>query len=196
MPNKLHLAGDEEADRLLAENPFALLVGMLLDQQIPMEVAFSGPVKLQRRLGDVDPGQIAAMDTDELIAVFAEKPAVHRYPSSMAKRVQKLAESIAAGYDGDTTKLWTEGDPNGRQVFTRLKALPGFGDQKARIFLALLGKQFDLGAPGWREAAGSYGDDGAHMSIADVTDEDSLLKVRTYKKEQKAKAKAKADTSG
>lgn len=194
MPHTLHLAGDEDADRLLAENPFALLVGMLLDQQIPMEVAFSGPVKIKERLGDVDPGQIAAMDTDELIAVFAEKPAVHRFPSSMAKRVQKLAESIAADYDSDTTKLWTEGDPDGRQIFIRLKALPGFGDQKAKIFLALLGKQFDLDASGWREAAGSYGNDDVHMSIADVTDDESLLKVRTYKKEQKAKAKA--DTSG
>ncbi|WP_026534423.1 HhH-GPD-type base excision DNA repair protein [Arthrobacter sp. H14] len=190
MPHILHLAGDEDADRLLADNPFALLVGMLLDQQIPMEVAFSGPVKIKERLGDVDPGQIAAMDTDELVAVFAEKPAVHRFPSSMAKRVQKLAESIAADYDGDTTKLWTEGDPDGKQIFTRLKALPGFGDQKAKIFLALLGKQFDLDAAGWREAAGTYGNDDVHMSIADVTDEDSLLKVRTYKKEQKAKAKA------
>lgn len=190
MPHTLHLAGDEDADRLLAENPFALLVGMLLDQQIPMEVAFSGPVKIKERLGDVDPGQIAAMDTDELIAVFAEKPAVHRFPSSMAKRVQKLAESIATDYDGDTTKLWTKGHPDGKQIFTRLKALPGFGDQKAKIFLALLGKQFDLGAPGWREAAGAYGNDDVHMSIADVTDDDSLLKVRTYKKEQKAKAKA------
>lgn len=190
MPHTLHLAGDEDADRLLAENPFALLVGMLLDQQIPMEVAFSGPVKIKERLGDVDPGQIAAMDTDELIAVFAEKPAVHRFPSSMAKRVQKLAESIATDYDGDTTKLWTKSDPDGKQIFTRLKALPGFGDQKAKIFLALLGKQFDLGAPGWREAAGTYGNDDVHMSIADVTDDDSLLKVRTYKKEQKAKAKA------
>ncbi|GAB3529914.1 HhH-GPD-type base excision DNA repair protein [Arthrobacter monumenti] len=194
MPYTLHLAGDEAADRLLAENPFALLVGMLLDQQIPMEVAFSGPVKIKERLGDVDPGQIAAMDPDELIAVFAEKPAVHRFPSSMAKRVQNLAGSIAADYEGDTTKLWTEGDPDGKQILTRLKALPGFGDQKAKIFLALLGKQLDLDAAGWREAAGTYGNDDVHMSIADVTDDESLLKVRTYKKEQKAKAKA--DTSG
>lgn len=194
MPHTLHLAGDEDADRLLAENPFALLVGMLLDQQIPMEVAFSGPVKIKERLGDVDPGQIAAMDPAEFIAVFAEKPAVHRFPSSMAKRVQKLAESIATDYDGDATKLWTEGAPDGKKIFARLKALPGFGDQKARIFLALLGKQFDLDAAGWREAAGTYGNDDVHMSIADVTDEDSLLKVRTYKKEQKAKAKA--DTGG
>jgi uncharacterized HhH-GPD family protein len=193
MPNTLHLAGDEDADRLLADNPFALLVGMLLDQQIPMEVAFSGPAKVQERLGDVDPGQIAAMDTDELIAVFAEKPAVHRFPSSMAKRVQKLAEAIASDYDGVTSNLWTDGDPDGKQILKRLKALPGFGEQKAKIFLALLGKQFGLDVDGWREAAGAYGDDDAHMSIADVTDEESLLKVRTYKKEQKAKAKAAAN---
>ncbi len=192
MPHTLHLAGDEDADRLLADNPFALLVGMLLDQQIPMEVAFSGPVKLQQRLGDVDPGLIAAMDTDELIAVFAEKPAVHRFPSSMAKRVQKLAEAIASDHDGVARNLWTDGAPDGKQVLARLKALPGFGEQKAKIFLALLGKQFSLDAAGWREAAGAYGDDDAHMSIADVTDEDSLLRVRAYKKEQKAKAKGAA----
>lgn len=193
MPNTLHLAGDEDADRLLAENPFALLVGMLLDQQIPMEVAFSGPAKVQERLGDVDPGQIAAMDTDELIAVFAEKPAVHRFPSSMAKRVQKLAGAIASDYDGVTSNLWTDGDPDGKLILKRLKTLPGFGEQKARIFLALLGKQFGLHASGWREAAGAYGDDDAYMSIADVTDDESLLRVRTYKKEQKARAKAAAN---
>ncbi|WP_026821172.1 HhH-GPD-type base excision DNA repair protein [Arthrobacter castelli] len=190
MPHILHLAGDEDADRLLADNPFALLMGMLLDQQIPMEVAFSGPAKVNERLGDVDPGHIAAMDADELTAVFAEKPAVHRFPSSMAKRVHKLAEAIASDYDGVASRLWTDGDPDGKQILKRLKALPGFGEQKAKIFLALLGKQFGLDAAGWREAAGAYGDDDAHMSIADVTDEDTLLQVRAYKKEQKAKAKA------
>lgn len=192
MSSTLHLAGNENADRLLADNPFALLVGMLLDQQVPMEVAFSGPAKLQERLGDVDPGWIAAMDTDELIAVFGLKPAIHRFPSSMVTRVQKLAVAIAADYDGDARSLWTHGDPDGRNILARLKALPGFGEQKATIFLALLGKQFGLNAPGWKEAAGRYGGDDVHMSIADVTDEDSLLKVRAYKKAQKAKAKATA----
>ncbi|MGB7449726.1 MAG: HhH-GPD-type base excision DNA repair protein [Ornithinimicrobium sp.] len=190
MSTSLHLVGDPEADRLLSGNPFALLVGMMLDQQIPMEVAFAGPRKLAERLGGVEPAMIAMMDPEEFVAVCATPPAVHRFPASMGRRVHELATAVMKDYQGDTAGIWTCGEPDGRTVLKRLKALPGFGDQKARIFLALLGKQCDLQVAGWREAAGDYAQDGSHMSIADVVDEDSLTQVRLYKKEKKAAAKA------
>lgn len=188
MPS-LQLVQDPEADALLEANPFALLVGMLLDQQIPMEVAFAGPKKLADRLGDVEPVQIAEMDADAFAAVMSETPAVHRFPGSMAKRVQDLARVIVDEYDGSAAALWTAGDPDGREVLRRLKALPGFGDQKARIFLALLGKQYGVTPDGWRAAAGDYGKAGTHMSVADVVDAASLDEVRSYKKAAKARAK-------
>ncbi|MFX0539650.1 HhH-GPD-type base excision DNA repair protein [Ornithinimicrobium sp. Y1847] len=190
MTETLHLVGDPEADRILTEHPFALLTGMLLDQQIPMEVAFDGPRKIQERLGSIDPATIAQTDPEEFIALCAATPAVHRFPSSMGQRVHDLAAAVVEDWDGDTERIWTEGDPDGKEVLKRLKALPGFGDQKAKIFLALLGKQRGLDADGWRTAAGDYGKDGVHMSIADVTSADSLTKVRAYKKEKKAAAKA------
>ncbi|GAA5164766.1 HhH-GPD-type base excision DNA repair protein [Ornithinimicrobium tianjinense] len=190
MTDTLHLVGDPEADRILAEHPFALLTGMLLDQQIPMEVAFDGPRKIVERLGSVDPDRIAATDPDDFIALCATPPAVHRFPKSMGQRVHDLAGAVVRDYGGDTAAIWTQGDPDGKEILRRLKALPGFGDQKARIFLALLGKQRGLQAPGWREAAGDYGRDGARMSIADVTDAETLQQVRAYKKEKKAAAKA------
>jgi len=190
MTRTLHLVGDEKADALLGSEPFALLTGMLLDQQVPMEVAFSGPAKLLDRLGTVDPSAIAAMDPQEFLAAFAERPAVHRFPRAMAERVQALAAEVVARYGGRTEAIWTEGEPTGAEILRRLKQLPGFGDQKAKIFLALLGKQFDLPAPGWREAAGDYAADGCRRSIADVVDEQSLAEVRAFKKEMKAKAKA------
>jgi uncharacterized HhH-GPD family protein len=190
MTQTLHLVGEPEADRILSEQPFALLTGMLLDQQIPMEVAFDGPRKIVERLGSVDPGRIAATDPEEFIALCATPPAVHRFPRSMGQRVHDLAAAVVRDYDGDTTAIWTRGEPDGREVLRRLRALPGFGDQKARIFLALLGKQRGLEAAGWREAAGDYGRDGVHMSIADVTSSESLTQVRAYKKEKKAAAKA------
>lgn len=192
MSRELHLVGEPEADRLLSENPFALLTGMLLDQQIPMEVAFAGPRKIEERLGACDAEQIAAMDPDEFIAVCATPPAVHRFPKSMGQRVHDLATAIVRDYGGDTGSIWAIGHPDGATILTRLKALPGFGDQKARIFLALLGKQRGLSTPGWREAAGDYGSEGVHMSIADVVDAESLARVRAYKKEKKAAAKAAA----
>ncbi|HLS45041.1 MAG TPA: HhH-GPD-type base excision DNA repair protein [Ornithinicoccus sp.] len=188
----MHLAGETEADALLAENPFALLVGMLLDQQIPMEVAFAGPRKIADRLGDCDAKQIAAMDPEEFIAVCATPPAVHRFPKSMGQRIHDLASAIVRDYHGDTGSIWAVGHPDGATILQRLKALPGFGDQKARIFLALLGKQRGLSTPGWREAAGDYGAEGVHMSIADVVDDESLKQVRAYKQEKKAAAKAAA----
>jgi uncharacterized HhH-GPD family protein len=189
---KLQLVGDPAADELLEHNPFALLVGMMLDQQIPMEVAFAGPKKIADRVGGVDAREIADYDQDAFIALFSERPAVHRFPGSMAKRLQTLAQAIVDEYGGDAVGLWTTGDPDAAEVLRRLKALPGFGDQKARIFLALLGKQYGVTPTGWRAAAGDYGKAGTHMSVADVVDEGSLEKVRSYKKQAKAAAKAKA----
>ncbi|QGF23728.1 HhH-GPD-type base excision DNA repair protein [Raineyella fluvialis] len=190
MTRTLHLVGDEKADALLAGEPFALLTGMVLDQQVPMEVAFSGPAKIVDRLGTIDPAAIAAMDPEAVLAAFAERPAVHRFPRSMAQRVQALAAEIVASYGGRTEAIWTEGEPTGAEVLRRLKKLPGFGDQKARIFLALLGKQWGLQAPGWQEAAGDYAAEGCRRSIADVVDEQSLAEVRAFKKEMKARAKS------
>ena len=189
---KLQLVQDPVADELLESNPFALLVGMMLDQQIPMEVAFAGPQKLAERMGGVDAREIADYDPDAFVKLFSEKPAVHRFPGSMAKRLQTLAQTVVDEYDGDVVALWTAGDPDGPEVLRRLKALPGFGEQKAKIFLALLGKQYGVTPEGWRAAAGDYGKDGAHMSVADVVDQGSLEKVRSYKKAAKAAAKAGA----
>ena len=183
---RLQLTQDPVADTLLSEDPFALLVGMLLDQQIAMEVAFAGPKKIADRLGGLDARLIADADPERFAAVCAQTPAVHRFPGSMAKRVQDLAREIVERYHGDTAGLWTEGDPDGLEVLRRLKALPGFGEQKARIFLALLGKQYGVTPMGWRAAAGDYGRDGTHMSVADVVDKGSLDQVRAYKKKMKA----------
>ncbi|GIG21791.1 (Fe-S)-cluster assembly protein [Cellulomonas chitinilytica] len=186
----LWLTGDPSADRLLSEDPFALLVGMLLDQQVTMESAFAGPSKIADRMGGLDPGRIAAADPDEFVALCSTPPAVHRYPGSMAGRIQAVAAEVVGTYGGDVTRLWTDGVPDGATVLRRLKALPGFGDQKARIFLALLGKQAGVTPDGWREAAGAYGDVDARRSIADVTDPQSLAEVRATKQAAKAAAKA------
>ncbi|MGO3648920.1 HhH-GPD-type base excision DNA repair protein [Agrococcus casei] len=188
---ELHLSGDDAADRLLSDDSFALLTGMLLDQQIAMEVAFAGPAKIAERVGSVDPDVLAGFDAEKLKAVFAEKPAVHRYPGSMAGRVQQLAQAVVDEWDGRADAIWTSGSPDGREVLRRLKALPGFGDQKARIFLALLGKQLGFAGDGWREAAGPYGEEGARRSVADIVDRASLLEVRATKQAAKAAAKAK-----
>jgi uncharacterized HhH-GPD family protein len=189
---KLQLVQDPAADELLESNPFALLVGMMLDQQIPMEVAFAGPKKIADRMGGVDATQIAEYDPEKFIALCSERPAVHRFPGSMGKRLQTMAQAIVDDYDGNAAALWTAGDPDGGEVLRRLKALPGFGEQKAKIFVALLGKQYGVTPTGWREAAGDYGKAGTHMSVADVVDAGSLEKVRSYKKAAKAAAKAKA----
>ncbi|MGH1562413.1 HhH-GPD-type base excision DNA repair protein [Mumia sp. DW29H23] len=186
----LNLTGDADADQLLDSDPFALLVGMLLDQQYPMEAAFAGPYKIAQRLGSIDVATVAEQDPEAFAALCSTPPAVHRYPGAMAKRIQELASYLLAEYDGDPTRLWTDGDPDGATVLKRLKALPGYGDQKARIFLALLGKQRGVEPRGWREAAGAYGEDGSRRSIADVVDAATLAEVRTFKKEQKAAAKA------
>ncbi|MBO9553697.1 HhH-GPD-type base excision DNA repair protein [Cellulomonas sp.] len=186
----LWLTGDPAADRLLSEDPFALLIGMLLDQQVTMESAFAGPAKIADRMGGLDPARIAAAAPDEFVALCSTPPAVHRYPGSMAGRIQAVAAEVVGTYGGDVTRLWTDGDPDGATVLKRLKALPGFGDQKARIFLALLGKQAGVTPDGWREAAGAYGDVDARRSIADVTDPQSLAEVRATKQAAKAAAKA------
>lgn len=188
----LWLTGDDAADRLLTDDPLALLLGMLLDQQIPMETAFAGPAKLAERLEEFSAEAIAATDPDEFAAVCATTPAVHRFPGSMARRIQALCGQLVVDYDGAAVSLWRQGDPDGPEILRRLKKLPGFGDQKARIFLALLGKQRGLTAPGWRAAAGDYGAEGAQRSIADVTDAESLLQVRETKKQLKAAKKTSA----
>ncbi|CAM01106.1 putative HhH-GPD family protein [Saccharopolyspora erythraea NRRL 2338] len=189
MTRSLYLTQDAEADALLGRDPLALLLGMLLDQQITMEKAFTGPKTLAERLGGLDVHRIATMDQEEFLAVCAQPPAIHRFPGSMGKRVQTLCQYLVDEYEGEVERIWQEGDPSGREVLKRLKALPGFGDQKARIFVALLGKQWDVRPEGWREAAGAYGEDGVRMSIADVVDQQSLEEVRTWKKQQKAAAK-------
>ncbi|WP_313663554.1 HhH-GPD-type base excision DNA repair protein [Cellulosimicrobium cellulans] len=194
MTDQLWITGDPDADALLSDDAFALLVGMLLDQQYPMEHAFAGPRKIRDRLGSIDPRAVAEADPDAFVALATTPPAIHRYGRSMAARVQDLARVVVDEYDGDATRIWTapgaDGAPTGAEVLARLRALPGYGDQKARIFLALLGKQRGVQPVGWREAAGHYGDEGSRRSIADVTSPESLAEVRTFKKAQKAAAKA------
>lgn len=197
MTERLWLTGDSDTDQLLTDDFFALLVGMLLDQQYPMEHAFAGPRKIRERLGTLDPRAIADADPDDFVALATTPPAIHRYGRSMAGRVQAVARVVVEEYDGDVTRIWTDpgsggGSPTGAEVVARLQALPGFGEQKARIFLALLGKQRDVRPEGWREAAGHYGEPGSHQSIADVTSADALAKVREFKKAAKAAAKAGA----
>lgn len=187
---ELHITGDAAADKLLSDDAFALLTGMLLDQPVTMESAFAGPEKIRTRIGSLEPGTIAGYDPQGFVEVFKEKPAVHRFPGSMAGRVQALAETVDKEWGGDATAIWTQGEPDGAEVLRRLKALPGFGEQKAKIFLALLGKQCGLKAEGWREAAGHYGQADAYLSVADIVDPDSLVKVRASKQAAKAAAKA------
>lgn len=186
----LHLTDDSAADELLTENPLALLIGMLLDQQIAMEVAFAGPLKIQERFGSVDAQAIASADPDDLLAVFKESPAIHRFPGSMAARVQTLCQTLVDEWGGDASAIWTSGDPDGKTVLTRLRALPGFGEQKAKIFLALLGKQLGFDGDGWEQAAGAYGEPDSYRSVADITSPESLQRVRETKRAAKAAAKA------
>jgi uncharacterized HhH-GPD family protein len=192
----LVLAQDADADAFLSSDPFALLTGMLLDQQIPMERAFAGPYSIATRLGvdRLDPAHIAALGEEQFAAVLAEPPAVHRYPGSMAGRIQALAREIVDSYGGDAATLWTTAD-TGDELVSRLRALPGFGAQKAQIFTALLGKQLGIRPDGWREAAGAYGQDGSRRSVADVTGPESLTEVRAFKKALKAAAKSSASAS-
>lgn len=189
MTRTLRLTGDQAADELLSRDSFALLTGMLLDQQIAMEVAFAGPKKIAERMDGFDVTKIAECDEQEFIDLCVTKPAIHRYGGSMAKRIQTLARYIVDNHNGRVDALWTDGDPDGKEVLKRLKALPGYGDQKARIFLALLGKQLGVQPAGWREVAGAYAEQGARRSIADVVDDQTLREVRDFKKAAKAAAK-------
>ncbi|WP_435284531.1 HhH-GPD-type base excision DNA repair protein [Streptomyces koelreuteriae] len=187
----LHLAQDPEADALLGRSPLAALVGMLLDQQVPMEWAFKGPATIAQRLGtdDLDAHEIAAHEPEAFAALLSQKPAVHRYPGSMAKRIQQLCQYLVEHYDGDAEAVWKDAG-TGKELLKRLAGLPGFGKQKAQIFLALLGKQLGVRPEGWREAAGAYGEPQSFRSVADITGPESLVKVRAHKQEMKAAAKA------
>jgi len=187
---KLPLTGDEPADQLLEDDPLALLIGMLLDQQVPMEKAFHSPYDLKQRLGDkLDAADIATRDPDELRELFKERPALHRFPGAMADRTQELCRRLVERYDGDAQRVWASA-ATGDELFANLRELPGFGEQKARVFTALLAKRLGVKPTGWEQAAGPYGAPG-HYSVADIDGPDSLVAVRAYKKEQKAKAKAK-----
>jgi uncharacterized HhH-GPD family protein len=186
----LQLSQNPDADALLGRDPLALLVAMLLDQQVPLERAFSAPWDLAQRLGhDLDAREIAEYDPEAFAALFSQRPALHRFPGAMAKRVQELCRILVDRYDGDAASVW-EGAASGEELRTRLTGLPGFGEQKARIFVALLGKQLEVRPEGWREVAGPYGEEGVYRSVADIVDEGSLREVRSYKQRMKAEAKA------
>ncbi len=187
----LYLATEKPADELLASDPLALLIGMLLDQQIPMERAFVAPYRLAERLGTdrLDAAALAGYDPEALAEIFATPPALHRFPGAMAARTQQLCAHIVEEYGGDAAAVWAAA-ADGKDLVKRLGKLPGFGKQKAQIFSALLGKQFGIRPPGWQEAAGAYAEDGVYRSVADITDDESLARVREYKKQRKAAASA------
>jgi uncharacterized HhH-GPD family protein len=192
----LRIAQDPTADELLGRDPLALLIGMLLDQQFPMERAFAAPRLLADRLGvdTLSASALADADPDELARVFQGPPALHRYPGSMAGRAQALCRLLVERYDGRAENLWTDA-PDGATLLRRIGELPGFGAQKAKIFVALLGKRYGITPPGWREAAGAYGEEGSTRSVADITGPESLARVRAFKQEQKQAAKAAATSS-
>lgn len=192
----LALPVEPEANELLSRSPLALLIGMVLDQQVPLERAFSAPLDLARRLGhEPTAAELADFDPVALAGIFSERPALHRYPKAMAARVQEMARLIVDSYDGEPDRLWTTAE-TGDELLKRVSELPGFGAQKAQIFVALLGKQLEVRPGGWREAAGKFGAEGSHLSVADISDADSLARVRTYKQELKAAAKeARAPSS-
>jgi uncharacterized HhH-GPD family protein len=185
------ITGDPAADAFLVDDPLALVIGMLLDQQVPMEWAFRGPSTLRDRLGRLDAAAIAAMPVDDLEAVFKEKPALHRYPGSMAKRTHALCEHVVAEYDGHAGKIWT-GTKDPKVLFDRIRALPGYGEEKARIFLAILGKRLKVAPKGWQEYAGPFADDNPR-SVADIDSPETLQRVRAWKQAQKAAKKSKSE---
>jgi uncharacterized HhH-GPD family protein len=191
MPGTLYITGDAAADGLLNQNGTALLIGMLLDQQVPMEWAFAGPSTLHDRLGDLDATKIAAMDVEDFVAVCAAKPAIHRFPAAMGRRIHELCTVLADDYDGRAENLWGE-VTSGAELYRRLRALPGYGDEKSRIFVAILAKTQGIAPEGWRDAAGKFGDD-VPRSVADIHDPGSLTRVREWKKAQKAAMRDKQD---
>ncbi len=184
----IRITQDEHADQVLSDSPFALLIGMMLDQQYPMEHAFRGPAKVLDRFGSFEPAAIAAADPEEFAALCATPPAIHRFPGSMAARLQVVARIVEQDYGGDAARIWTEA-ADARDLMRRMQALPGFGKQKAQIFVALLAKQLGVRPDGWEQQVGAYSDDG-FRSVADVVDPESLQKVRDHKKQLKAAAKA------
>jgi uncharacterized HhH-GPD family protein len=186
----IHLSQNPEADHLLSEDPLALLIGMVLDQQVPLERAFSSPLDLKNRLGGrLDAKEIAGLDPEKLAEVFMARPALHRFPAANAKRVQELCRIIVDEYGGRAAVVW-EGAADGADLLRRVRALPGFGDQKARIFVGLLGKQLGVQPAGWKDAAGRFGEPGTYFSVADIVDTESLTRVRAYKAQLKAAAKS------
>ncbi len=189
----IQITGDPAADKLLDESSFALLAGMMLDQQYPMEHAFRGPSKVKSRFGNFDPAAIAAAAPEEFAAMAATTPAIHRFPGSMSARLQELARVIVEEYDGDAARVWTD-SADAPDLLKRMMALPGFGKQKAQIFIALLAKQCDVRPAGWERVVGDYALAG-YRSVADVVDPDSLQKVRDFKKQKKATAKAAAEAT-
>ena len=192
MQGDLAVTGKPAADHLNNTNPFALIMGMLLDQQVPIEWAFAAPLTLQTRLGaPLDAAMVARLSADDLVAAFVAKPALHRYPAVMARRLHALAQRIDPDYDGETASIWTTA-PTGAELWERLRALPGFGDEKASIFTAVLGKRFGVRPAGWRAAAGPFGDD-TPRSAADVGAPGALVAVRAYKQARRAEGKGKAD---
>jgi uncharacterized HhH-GPD family protein len=186
-PMAIHITGDETADKVLSDDAFALLLGMLLDQQFPMERAFAGPAKILDRFGTLEPTAIATADPEQFAELCATPPAIHRYGRSMAARAQELAAQVVELYGGDASRIWTEAS-SGADLVKRVMALPGFGKQKAQIFTALVAKQLGVRPDGWEQAVGDYSLDG-YRSVADVVDGDSLQKVRDYKKQKKAAAR-------
>lgn len=191
-PKQLALSQDAAADKLLATDPLALLIGMVLDQQVPLEWAFLGPYTLTQRLGtDLEVTKLAAMDEDTLVTIFCDRPALHRYPAAMAHRVHELCNLIVSEYDADPAAIWNTAT-DGKELYKRIKALPGFGEMKARIFVALLAKQFGVRPAGWEAVCGDYGKPNTYLSVADIVDEASLGKVRAFKAEKKAAAKQAA----
>jgi len=194
MQGTLAVTGDPDTDRLLSTDPLALLIGMLLDQQVPMEWAFSSPLKLRERLGgSLDAASIAAMPLDDLEAVFKGPPALHRYPGSMAKRTQQLCQHLVEHHGGNAEDVWT-GATSGADLVTRLRAIPGFGAEKSKIFTALLAKRFDVQPPGWEEQSAPFSEVGCRRSVADIDGPDALAEVRAFKQVMKAKGKGKDGT--
>lgn len=180
----LYITGNAASDKLLNSNGTALLIGMLLDQQVPMEWAFKGAHTLKQRLGHLDPRRIANMDPDRFLAVCLDKPAIHRFPKAMAQRIQGMCRIIADDYGNKGENIWA-GVEDAAELFERLRKLPGYGEEKAQIFIALLGKRFDITPVGWKKAAGVFSDSNPR-TVADITSPETLLKVRAWKKAEKA----------